>query len=434
MKASGLIQAARGGLLNRRAFLLSGLSLTGAASLAGAVSLPALAGGSAGTDKLSDNLPAWMKVPGGNDIEYGLPANYEQYIKRELAPSSAETSLFSIWHSPIQNQRGVITPSGLHFSVNHNGLPDIDPAKHQLIIHGLVDKPLKFDMESLLRYPIVSRIHFLECAGNTAPNAVSLTALDQNAQQLFGQVSGSEWSGIPLRYLLKEAGIKPSAKWVIAEGADGGSHSRSIPIEKLLDDAFIALYQNGERIRPSQGYPMRLFIPGWEGNANVKWLHRLEVTDKPAFTKDESGLYSDILADGRIERFSFHMDVKSVITHPSGQQVLPEKRGFYEISGLAWSGYGKIKQVEVSADAGKTWAKAHIEQPVLSKSLTRFTIPWQWNGSSTTLLSRATDEHGRVQPTRDAWRDKYASYSFNHYNAIQAWHISNDGRVENTYV
>lgn len=201
-----------------------------------------------------------------------------------------------------------------------------------------------------------------------------------------------------------------------------------------MDDAFIALYQNGERLRPSQGYPMRLFVPGWEGNTHVKWLHRLEVTDKPAYSKDESGLYSDILADGKIQRFSFHMDVKSVITHPSGRQVLPEKRGFYEISGLAWSGYGKIKQVEVSADGGKTWAMAQLEGPILAKSLTRFTIPWQWTGKASTLLSRATDELGRIQPSREQWRTKYASYSFNHYNAIQAWHISNDGKVENSYV
>jgi len=179
---------------------------------------------------------------------------------------------------------------------------------------------------------------------------------------------------------------------------------------------------------------MRLFVPGWEGNANVKWLHRLEVTDQPAFTKDESGLYSDILDNGKIQRFSFHMDVKSVITHPSGKQALPEKKGFYEISGLAWSGYGKIKKVEVSADGGKTWAEAQLDANVLPKSLTRFSIPWQWDGQPASLLSRATDEFGRVQPTRDVWRDKYASYSFNHYNAIQAWSVSRHGLVENSYV
>lgn len=419
---------ARGGLLDRRSFILSGLTLSAACAA------QSLAAPQKNETTIGDPLPLWMKTPGSNDVEYGQPAAAENHIRRKLADNTPETSLFSIWHSPIENQRGIITPSGLHFSVNHNGIPDIAPNDHQLLIHGLVDKPLKFDMESLLRYPMASSIYFLECAGNTAPNAISLTPLDQDCQDLFGQVSGSEWAGVPLKYLLHEAGIKPGAKWVIAEGADGGSHSRSIPVSKLLDDAIVALFQNGERLRPSQGYPMRLLLPGWEGNANVKWLHRLEVTDRPAYTKDESGLYSDILDNGDIRRFSFHMDVKSAITHPSGKQVLPLVKGFYEISGLAWSGHGKIARVEVSADGGKTWAEAHIDGPVLPMSLTRFSIPWQWDGQATTLLSRATDDSNRVQPTRDQWRETYASHSFNHYNAIQAWQINRDGVVENTYV
>lgn len=416
---------AGGGLLDRRIFLLSGLTLLTASSIM------------ASTNDIKNKkpiTPKWMKTPGIDAEEYGKPSKHEETIKRQLQPTTPQTSIFSVWHTPLENQPGIITPSGLHFAVNHNGIPDINPQRHQLIVHGLVDKPLQFDIESLLRYPMVSNLHFLECAGNTAPNAVSFTPLDLNCQDLFGQVSGSEWTGIPLKTILHEVGLKPNAKWIIAEGADGGSHARSIPIEKVLDDAIIALFQNGERIRPSQGYPMRLFLPGWEGNSNVKWLHRLEVSDKPAFTKDESGLYSDILENGKIQRFSFHMDVKSVITHPSGGQTLPEKKGFYEISGLAWSGYGKIKYVEISADGGKTWANATLDGPVLSKSFTRFHIPWQWSGASTLLMSRATDEHGRVQPDRDSWRGRYASYSFNHYNAIQVWQVSNEGKVENTYV
>jgi len=428
MKKTFINSVAAGGLLDRRSFLLSGLALSASYSLS------TLAAPKDLQTNIGESLPIWMKTPGRNATEYGQPSPYEKHIKRHLEKNTPETATFSIWHTPIENQRGIITPSGLHFSVNHNGIPDITPEKHQLLIHGLVDKPLKFDIESLMRYPMVSNINFLECAGNTAPNAVSFNALDQSCQELYGQLSGSEWSGIPLKYLLQEAGVKPKAKWVIAEGADGGSHARSIPLSKLLDDAIVALYQNGERLRSSQGYPMRLFVPGWEGNVNVKWLHRLEVTDRPAFTKDESGLYSDVLDSGKIQRFSFHMDVKSVITHPSGKQVLPEKKGFYEISGLAWSGYGKIKQVEVSADGGKTWTKAHLDSPILSKSLTRFHIPWQWPGSATTLLSRATDEFGRVQPTRDQWRERYASHSFNHYNGIQAWRVSRNGVVENSYV
>jgi len=429
MKQKNLTKVASGGLLNRRSFLISGLSFTSA--------IPVLA--STGSmdnsmNNIAQDYPQWIKQAGHADSEYSLPNQYEKNIKRQLQSSTSETSLFSIWHTPIANQRGIITPSGLHFSINHNGVPAIDPQKHELLIHGLVEKPLKFNLENLLRYPMVSSINFLECAGNTASNAVSFKAMDQTCQDLYGQISGSEWTGIPLKYLLKEAGLKANAKWVIAQGADGGSHNRSIPIAKILDDAIIALYQNGERLRDSQGYPMRLFLPGWEGNANVKWLHQLEVTDKPAYSKDESGLYSDILKSGKIQRFSFHMDVKSVITHPSGRQLLPEKKGFYEISGLAWSGYGKIKKVEVSADNGKTWAKAHLDTPILTKSLTRFSIPWQWQGKCTTLLSRATDEFGRTQPTRDHWKKTYASHSFNHYNAIQAWHIHSDGRVENKYV
>ena len=429
MKLDKIKQVANNGLLDRRSFLVKGIAYSSA------IATGSFSNASSGQSSIIGKpLPDWMKSPGNADTEYGMPSKYETHISRELTANTPETSLFSIWHTPIENQRGIITPSGLHFSVNHNGIPDIDPQKHQLVIHGLVNNPLKFDLESLLRYPTISTINFLECAGNTAPNAVSLTALDQSCQELFGQISGTEWSGIPLKYLLKEVNLKPNAKWVIAEGADGGSHSRSIPLSKLLEDGMLALFQNGERIRPSQGYPMRLFIPGWEGNANVKWLHRLEITDKPAFSKDESGLYSDIMADGKIRRFSFPMEVKSVITHPSGKQILPDKKGFYEISGLAWSGRGIIKQVEVSADGGKSWALAHLDSPILPKSLTRFHLPWRWHGRTATLMSRATDDKGNVQPTREQWREKYASYSFNHYNAIQAWAISANGLVENTYV
>lgn len=383
---------------------------------------------------IGELLPAWMKTPGTGVLPYGGISQYEKNIVRHKAEDTAQTSLFSVWHSPIENQPGIITPNGLHFTVNHNGVPDINPQQHALKIHGLVNRPIKIDVETLLRYPMVSPIHFLECAGNSAPNAVSLSALDLSVQQLSGQVSGAQYSGVPLKHLLKEAGVKTSGKWVIAEGADGGSHSRSIPLSKLMDDAFIALYQNGERLRSEQGYPMRLIVPGWEGNANVKWLHRLEVSDQPAFSKDESGLYSDVLASGKIQRFSFHMEVKSVITRPSGTMQLPDKKGFYEISGLAWSGHGKIAKVEISTDEGRTWALAQLHGPVLNKSLTRFSLPWQWNGKEQVLLSRATDEKGHVQPTRRQWRDRYASYSFNHYNAIQAWSINKGGKLENYYV
>jgi sulfane dehydrogenase subunit SoxC len=370
-----------------------------------------------------------MKSMGAGDAPYGQPSPYETHVVR----TESRTADFSVWRSPLQDQRGTITPNGLHFATHHNGVPDIAPDQHTLMLHGLVERPLKFDLARLMRYPMVNRVHFLECAGNSAANALSLTALDHTLGDLAGEVSCAEWTGLPLSYLFNEAGVKASGKWVIAEGADGGSHTRSLPLSALMKDGMLALYQNGERLRASQGYPMRLFMPGWEGNVNVKWLHRLEVVDTPAYTKDESGLYTQVLKSGQIERFAFHMEVKSVITHPSGQQVLPQAQGFYEISGLAWSGRGRIAKVEVSADGGKTWALAQLHGPVLDRAFTRFSIPWQWQGKKTVLMSRATDELGHVQPTRSAWKGRYAAHSFNHYNAIQAWEVAKDGRVENTY-
>ncbi|WP_298210287.1 sulfite dehydrogenase [Acidovorax sp.] len=374
-------------------------------------------------------LPDAMRRPGGADLPYGLPAQQQAQVQRTLSTAAG----FPVWRTPLQHQRGIITPSGLHFAVHHNGVPEIDAGQHALRLHGLVHKPLQFDLERLLRYPMVSRIHFLECAGNSAANALSPTALDQTLGEIAGEVSCSEWTGVPLSYLLQEAGLKDSAQWVVAEGADGGSHSRSLPLKALLQDGMVALFQNGERLRPSQGYPMRLFMPGWEGNVNVKWLHRLEVTDAPAYTKDESGLYTQVLADGRIERFAFHMEVKSVITSPSGRQTLPDLHGFYEIDGLAWSGHGRIVRVEVSVDGGRTWTSAQLHGPVLDRAFTRFTLPWKWDGRKAELMSRATDEKGRTQPLRSEWKRRYAMHSFNHYNAVQVWRVQADGRVENVY-
>ena len=407
----------------RRAFLRTGLAL-GAASLAGSAQA---------APPLAARMPDSMKTLGQADLAYGQPSPFEKSVQRVAHPTAPQTAGFAIWRTPLQQQRGIITPSGLHFSVHHNSLPDIAPERHELMIHGLVKRPLRFDVERLSRYPMVSRIHFLECAGNSAANALSPTARNETLGDLAGEVSCSEWTGVPLSYLFNEAGLQDSATWVVAEGADGGSHARSLPLSALLKHGMLALYQNGERLRPSQGYPMRLFMPGWEGNVNVKWLHRLEVTDQPAHTKDESGLYTQILSNGQIERFAFHMDVKSVITHPSGLQTLPETKGFYEIAGLAWSGYGRIAKVDVSVDGGDTWVPAQLHGPALDRAFTRFTLPWQWDGKKATLMSRATDELGRRQPTRGEWKRKYAMQSFHHYNAVQAWRVGSDGRVENVY-
>lgn len=426
MKKTDLPEIAGGGLVARRTFLASGFMFATAA--------PALARTvDAGNATIAEGRLDWMTQPGSDGLAYGLPSPHEAHVTRQAVPYMDESVGFAPWHTPIGAQQGIITPNGLHFAVHHNGLPEIDPEVHELIIHGLVDRPLRFTMDELLRYPIVSSIRFLECAGNTAANALSFTPLNFPVDVISGQVSGAEWAGVRVSDLLNETGVKPSGKWVIAEGADAGSLTRSLPLTKLMDDAIIALYQNGERLRPAQGYPVRLFVPGWEGNTNVKWLHRLEVTDVPAFTKDESGLYSEPRSDGMIEHFSFPMGVKSVITHPSGLQTLPEKKGFYEISGLAWSGHGRISRVDLSADEGKTWARADLDQTPMDKALVRFSLPWAWDGKPTTLLSRATDEIGNTQPTRKEWKSHYAAHAHNHYNAIQSWRIKKDGEVENVY-
>lgn len=415
---------AEGGLLDRRTFWKRAATMG-----------MATAGMSAGPHvQAAAQIPHWMRELGQPDQPYGQPALQEQAVQRVKHAAPAPTAGFSVWRTPLQHQRGIITPSGLHFAVHHNGMPVIDPGQHVLMLHGMVRQPLRFDLERLMRYPMRSQVHFLECAGNSAANALSPWAMDLPLGELAGEVSCAEWTGIPMRYLLDEAGPQEGARWVIAEGADGGSHSRSLPLAAVREHGLLALYQNGERLRPSQGYPMRLFMPGWEGNVNVKWLHRLELSDVPAFTKDESGLYTQALADGSLERMAFVMEVKSLITHPSGQQVLPQPYGFYEVSGLAWSGRGTVAGVEVSADGGRTWAAAQLDGPVLDRAFTRFVMPWQWNGREATLVSRARDSTGQVQPLRSAWKRRYAMHSFNHYNAVQAWRVRTDGRVENAYV
>ena len=311
-------------------------------------------------------------------------------------------------------------------------MPDIDPAKHELLIHGLVERPLIFTREALLRYPMQTRIHFVECAGNTGGN-VSPAGLTADVTALYGLLSNSEWTGVPLKLLLDEAGLRKEARWVLAEGADPAGMSRSIPVEICLDDAMIALYQNGEAIRPANGYPMRLLLPGCQGNANVKWLRRLKAIPTPVNTKDETSKYSLLLPDGRAEEFHLEYGPKSVILKPSPGLTL-KGAGLYEISGLAWSGGGKVRKVEASVNGGKTWAPAALDGPVLSKAATRFRLPWNWDGAAAVILSRAVDETGAVQPPRAAWLAKYAPGQGYHYNAIQSWAVAANGTVTNVYL
>lgn len=376
-------------------------------------------------------LPESMTKAGGEFTNYGQPSPYEQQVIRWISANQDMPGNGVSW-SPLHELQGTITPNGLHFERHHNGVPSIDPAQHQLLIDGLVDKPLVFSVDALKRYPMQSRICFIECGGNSNSSWRS-QPIQTAAGYAHGLVSNAEWTGIPVRLLLEEAGIKPEAKWVIAEAADGASLNVSIPLEKLLDDALLALYQNGERLRPENGYPLRLVLPGWEGIVNVKWLRQLKLTDTPAMSRDETAQYTDLLPDGSARQFSFEMASKSLITSPSQGMALPDKPGIYQVTGLAWSGRGKITRVEVSADGGQTWVDAQLQQPVLSKAFTRFSLPWQWQGQYAVLQSRATDETGYIQPTREQLLKERGRHGFFHFNAIISWEVSEEGYISHVY-
>jgi sulfane dehydrogenase subunit SoxC len=372
-----------------------------------------------------------MKVPGAGMGEYGSPAKYESKVTRTFIRSQPGTTGSGASRTPLESLEGAITPSGLHFERHHSGVPDIDPAQHRLLVHGMVKRPLIFSVDALLRYPMISRIHFLECAGNSQvlyqPTPPNLTA-----GQTHGLVSCSEWTGVPLRVLLEEAGVDRSAPWILAEGADAAAMSRSIPMAKAMDDAILALFQNGERLRPENGYPVRLFLPGWEGNMSVKWLRRLKVVGAPVMTKDETSRYTDLQGDGKSLMFTYPMEVKSVITRPSHGMTLPGPR-LNQISGIAWSGNGAIKKVDVSTDGGRTWVEAPLVAPVLPRALTRFRLPWKWDGAATVLKSRATDDTGAVQPEREKFIGEHGNNAIFHFNGIQAWSVGGNGEVKHVY-
>jgi len=408
-----------GGLLDRRVFLKKGLVF----SVATLSSEPLHA------TRDDARLP-WMQTPGATLSNYGHPSVYEQDVIRWTMANSMAGGNGVSW-TPLHKMEGTITPNGLHFERHHNGVPQIEPERHQLLIHGAVEKQLIFDMVSLLRYPMSSCFTFIECGGNS--NAAWRDKPIQVAAGYFhGMASCSEWTGIPLSILLNEAKIKEPAKWVIAEGADAAMMNVSIPLDKMLDDCILAVYQNGERIRPENGYPLRLIVPGWEGVLNVKWLRRLHLTNRPSMTRNETAKYTELLPSGKARQFTFVMEAKSLITSPSFGQKL-ENPGLYQVSGLAWSGRGKITKVEVSADAGGTWAEAELQQPVLPKCFTRFRIPWQWDGKGTVLKSRAVDESGYIQPERSELIAARGKYGYFHYNAIVSWGISNQGEISHVY-
>ncbi len=359
---------------------------------------------------------------------YGQPSSHERDVVRRSVTLKAATPGAASSLAPLHKLYGTITPNGLVFERHHAGIPLIDPDAHRLALHGLVKSPRVFTMDDLLRFPSVSRIHFLECSGNTGREWNGPSG--QPVQVTHGLLSCCEWTGVPLSTLLDEVGYDREAKWILAEGADGAAMSRSIPIRKALDDALIVYAQNGERLRPENGYPLRLFLPGFEGNMSIKWLRRLKLGREPFMTREETSKYTDLMPDGRADQFTFVMETKSVILQPSPGYRL-RGAGFYEISGIAWSGRGRIRQVDVSTDGGRSWQRARLDGDPLNRALTRFRIGWQWDGGPARLQSRAVDETGEVQPTREQLVARRGVNSTYHYNGIQSWKVDPSGELSN---
>jgi sulfane dehydrogenase subunit SoxC len=423
-------QVAGNGLLHRRALLAGGIAVAGAA---GAGASPT----SAAAEPLAE--PDWGLSPGDPVPAYQLPSKFAKNVVRTLANPNFEPRT-SQSRTPHHLLDGAITPNGLFFTIVHGGVPEIDPAVHQIVIHGLVKRPLVFTLDTLLRYPMTTQAAFVECGGNSAP-LFSPKPIQADVQALHGLVSCAEWTGVKLSTLFEETGIDPKAKWFIAEGADPPHIMRSVPLAKGLDDAMIALYQNGEPLMPGNGFPMRLLLPGYEGNMNVKYLRRIKLLPEPAMSYYESQIYTAPLPNGKAYQFYFINDVKSFITKPSPGRGLREP-GLYEISGVAYSGKGRISKVTVSADGGKTWAEAALQAPVLSKAFTRFRMPWRWDGGPAVLQSRASDETGDVQPTRAefvAARGELTSvppvmgFANHHFNAVVSWTVDSKGEVTHAY-
>jgi len=409
--------------LDRRLFLKRGLVLGSVAALGPSFKVHA--------EPDREAFPTWMREPGRTFSNYGQPSPHEKHAIRWISANPLAEGNGVSW-TPLHDLAGMITPNSLHFERHHNGVPAIDPQQHRLQIDGLVRKPLIFSLQALLRYPRVSRLCFIECGGNS--NAGWRPRPIQSRIGYFhGLVSCSEWTGVPLSLLLQEAGIDARAGWLIAEGADAAGISVSLPLAKALDDVIVALYQNGERIRPENGYPMRLVVPGWEGIVNVKWLRRLKLVSEPLMSRYETAKYTDLLPNGKARQFSFQMEAKSLITYPSPGFDLPE-HGLYEIRGIAWSGAGRISRVDVSVDGGESWTAAELQGPVLPACLTRFRLPWRWRGQQAILLSRAVDESGYVQPTRQSLIEARGEHGYYHYNAMVSWQVSVKGWVSHVYV
>lgn len=420
----------RQNVASRRNFIRRSLQAASAGMLAGVT----LKGNAADGDPAIMTPPSWSTTLGKPVAAnpYGVPSAFERNLVRRESPGLTRVSAASVAFTPLQGLFGIITPSSLHFERHHQGWHDIDPLQHRLMIHGLVKQPKVYTMDDVLRLPSVSRIHFLECGANTAMEW-GRSALP-TVQYTHGMLSCSEFTGVPLATLLEDCGYdKKRGRYLLAEGADGSSLTRTIAMERALDDVLVAYGQNGEMLRPENGYPLRLVVPGVQGVSWVKWLRRIEVGEQRFGTKDEVLHYVDLMPDGKFRQYTSIQECKSVITTPSGGQMLLGK-GFYNLTGIAWSGRGSIRRVDVSFDAGRNWRPTRLETPILPKALTRFSIGWVWDGAPAILQSRAIDETGYVQPTISQLRAVRGTRSIYHNNAIQSWKVAPTGEVVNVQV
>ena len=414
----------------RRDFLRTAFVAASAAMAAPAVVQAAVQG-----DPAILELPSWSTTLGMPVAAnpYGLPSRYERALQRRESPGLTRVGGSSVSFTPLQGLFGIITPSGLHFERHHQGWHDVDPARHRLMINGLVKTQAVFTMDDIMRLPSVSRIHFIECGANTGMEWGNVAV--PTVQYSHGMLSCSEFTGVPLKEILDMCGADyKKGRYVLAEGADGSSMTRTIPMELIESGEVLVAYgMNGEMLRPENGYPLRLVVPGVQGVSWVKWLRRIEVGDQPWASKDEAVHYIDLMPDGQHRQYSSIQECKSVITTPSGGQLLLDK-GFYNISGLAWSGRGKVTRVDVSTDGGINWRQARLETPVLSKASTRFNIDWVWDGKPAILQSRAVDDSGYVQPGYGQLRAARGTRSIYHNNAIQSWKVVESGEVSNVQV
>lgn len=394
--------------------------LAGAALTAGGVLLEKLPRGAAVPSTENASVDP-TSVPGAGTSATSARSPFETPAR---TPAGIQTGPA---YSPIHEFSGTITPSDLVFERHHSGVAIIDPSKYKLLVHGLVDRSLVFTLADLERFPSVSRVHFIECSGN-GRNGYRDPKPELTPQMIDGLTSNGEWTGVPLSVVLNEVGVQRSATWFLAEGGDAAKLSRSIPIEKALDDALLVYAFNGEPLRPANGYPVRLLLPGFEANTCIKWIRRIKLIDQPNMSRDETAKYTDPLPDGTARQFSFVMDAKSIITRPASPMRID--RGWHEISGLAWSGRGKIARVDVSTDGGAQWMPAQLQEPVLSKAHTRFRLMWEWDGRAATLMSRAVDDTGYIQPSRAAFEAARGAGTDFHFNHIRAWVVEPDGAVQ----